>query len=126
MSRGPGRWQRLLLHELYHNPNRQPQPFSKDDGPWIYTSKVATAGGHSSKRGVPHEKAWESEDSAIRRAARSLVAKGLARLNTLNGQAYELYQVTPAPDLVCPQCGRKCSELCNAVNNSEHLHAQAG
>jgi hypothetical protein len=122
MSRGLGRWQRLLLHELYHNPRREPEFLSKDAAPWINTTSRLTTSARQTKRGVPNEKAWESEDSAIRRAARSLVAKGWARPNPLNGQAYTLYQVTPAPDITCPQCGRKCSELRNAVNNSEHLN----
>ena len=91
VSRGPGRWQRLLLHELYHNPQTGGL---LGDGPSIRVRRFATT---------------DSEYAAARRAARILVSKGLAR--PFNGWAHTLYQVSPAPDVVCPECGRKCSEV---------------
>jgi hypothetical protein len=92
MSRGPGRWQRLLLHELYHNPKPPTLGF---DAPWISTRRFT---------------ATDSEYSAIRRAARGLIAKGWAQ--PFAGRwTWSLIQVDPVPDITCPQCGRKCSEL---------------
>lgn len=105
MSRGLGRWQRLLLHELYHNPN--PPGFLETE-PSIRIWKLM-------------KPEWSaSEDSAVHRAARSLVAKGWARSYYKN-YTQILLQVTPAPDIDCPQCGLKCSQLSRAVDNSEHL-----
>lgn len=91
MSRGLGRWQRLLLHELYHNP-KPPSRFN--NRPWISVRGFTTT---------------DSEYSAARRAARSLVAAGLAI--PYFQWTHTLYQVDPAPGVTCPQCGVKCSEL---------------
>jgi hypothetical protein len=109
MSRGPGRWQRLLLHELYHNP-RPPRFF--DSEPSISPRAFATT---------------ESENSAVYRAARGLIAKGLVRPWRFGDSEYAhtLYQVTPTPDISCPECGRKCSELATNADNSEHLQPVA-
>jgi hypothetical protein len=105
MSRGLGRWQRLLLHELYHNP--RPPRFCATE-PHISPRTYA---------------ATESENSAVYRAARALIAKGLVRPSRWGDREYAhtLYQVAPTPDITCLQCGRKCSELAQAVTNSEHL-----
>jgi hypothetical protein len=102
MSRGLGRWQRPLLHELYHNPN----PPILFPGVWISPRRFA---------------ATDSENSAVYRAARGLIAKGLARGFSDRQCSHTLYQVTPAPDITCPQCGHKCSELRTPADNSEHL-----
>jgi hypothetical protein len=109
MSRGLGRWERLLLHELYHNPRP----------PSLFTTKPSI-----SPRTFA---ATESENSAVYRAARGLIAKGLVRAWRFGDREYShtLYQVTPAPDIACPQCGRKCSELRTAEHNSEHLQPAA-
>ena len=104
MSRGLGRWQRLLLHELYHNA-RPPSGFFE------YEPNIR----------VHHFTTNESEDSAARRAARGLIKRGLARPCPINGQAYQLFRVIPPPDVACTECGRKCSELGTALHNSEHL-----
>jgi hypothetical protein len=102
MSRGLGRWQRILLHELYHNP--------KCD--WL-NGKPCTLFAYQ-------QFSSESESVAVRRAAHSLAAKGYARLFH-DRWAHTLYQVDPPPDITCPQCGRKCSELAPPLPNSEHL-----
>jgi hypothetical protein len=57
VSRGLGRWQRLLLHELYHNPRIAPSGRR-----YINATDYAST---------------ESELSAVYRAARSLRDKGL-------------------------------------------------
>jgi len=92
MSRGLGRWQRHLLHELYHNP--MPPALGFPGRRIRVTRGLAT---------------YSSDDSAARRAARSLVAKGLA-----TGGGSMLLQVVPAPGIVCPDCGVKCSEMSSA------------
>lgn len=109
MSRGLGRWQRILLHELYHNP-KPARPFLGvfNMEPYIRISDYTSS---------------ESEDSAARRAARGLVKRGLALPDPLNGLAYKLVAISPLPDISCPTCGRKCSDLWNAVTNSEHLQS---
>jgi hypothetical protein len=103
MSRGPGRWQRLLLHELYHNPKPPTLGYA---APWIYTRSFA---------------ATDSEYSAIRRAARGLIANGWA--HSFHGWAHSLIQVDPAPDIPCPQCGRKCSEVVQS-DTARNTYAQ--
>ena len=84
MSRGLGRWQRLLLHELYHNPRPPTQPGNRwaywMDEPWLPVRDFV---------------ATESEDRAARRAARLLADKGLVRI--FGGEDYRLLQVTPPP-----------------------------
>lgn len=59
MSRGPGRWQRLLLHELYHNP------------------RIAPSGRRYIN--VTDYGSTPAELSALYRAKRALVAKGWAK-----------------------------------------------
>lgn len=89
MSRGLGRWERLLLHHLEQHPTVVPSGRR-----YIVPADFAANG---------------SEYSAIRRAARSLMDKGLA-------------------DEACPQLWRgqiqpvdgKCSEI-PEVGCSEHL-----
>ena len=103
MSRGPGRWQRLLLHELYHNPRVAPSGRR-----YINVTDYATT---------------ESERSAVYRAKRSLVRMGWA-----TGGAH--CQLDPLPAL--PKTGhvhRECCEFCRALSvqkvtdsvSSEHL-----
>ena len=106
MSRGLGRWERLLLHELYHNP-RPPSPLC--DVPSIRVGKKYTT--------------TESENVAARRAARSLARKGLAVGGRCPGSV--LKQVQPVPDMTCPECGRKCSEITTIAPISEHLDKRA-
>lgn len=104
MSRGPGRWQRLLLHEVYHNPN---PPGFLEIRPSVRPHRLAVG---------------EVEESAIFRAARVLAGKGLVELFA-GKYSHTLYAVEPRPELMCPMCGLKCSELVPAVDNSEHLEA---
>ncbi len=60
MSRGPGRLQQLMLHELYHNPNTPRNPFH-GDRVFVKTMKF---------RGEA------SADTSLYRAARGLVRRG--------------------------------------------------
>jgi hypothetical protein len=90
VSRGLGRWQRVLLHGLYHEPV-QPKPIFSvmlHDVPYVRTRAGSVVRG-------------SSEDVAIRRAARSLVTKGLAADTRFPGCCLE--QVVPTPDIVCPE-----------------------
>jgi hypothetical protein len=114
MSRGPGRWQRLLLHELYHGTLKRDPFFGRLElSVWHLTSTS----------GEPdYSTARYTRYAAARRAGRSLIANGLATGCPLSGQAHTLYRVDPPPDITCPQCGRKCSELGNAADSSEHLN----
>jgi hypothetical protein len=59
VSRGPGRWQRLLLHELYHT-ELKPNP---------YHGRVTIRVGHQQANTA-------AELSAVYRAARVIKAKG--------------------------------------------------
>lgn len=93
MSRGLGRWQRLLLHELYHNPLPS-SVFAGNGRPRIKVARLT---------------ATTTENVAARRAARSLVGKGLAVGGRYPGSGLE--QAEPPPDVVCPVCGLKCSEI---------------
>lgn len=102
VSRGLGSWQRFLLHELYHNPRPPTLGF---DGPWISVRRFT---------------ATDSEYAAARRAARGLVSRGWAQ--PFAGWAHSLTQVVPPPDIACPQCGRKCSELCTSAPTRNTYH----
>lgn len=106
MSRGLGRWQRLLLHELYHNPKRD----------WL-SGKPCTTFAYTHRTS-------EAESVAVRRAAHSLAGKGYVRLFQ-DRYAHTLFQVDPAPDVLCPECGRKCSELANASTIRNTYAAEA-
>jgi hypothetical protein len=80
VSRGPGRWQRLLLHELYHH-----------ERPSIYVGDYATT---------------KSEKSAAYRAARALNANGWV---TTKWWCNTLYRCDATPGVAvdrsrCPLC----------------------
>lgn len=89
MSRGPGRWQRLLLHELYHT---EPQPNRWSGRPQIYVGDYATT---------------RCEVSAVYRAARAIKAKGWA-ISPRPGPCNYLTRCDPAPAAAdrdrCPMC----------------------
>jgi hypothetical protein len=78
MSRGPGRWQRLLLHELYHGTLKRDPFFGRLElSVWHLTSTS----------GEPdYSTARYTRYAAARRAGRSLIANGLATGCPLSGQ----------------------------------------
>lgn len=87
MSRGPGRWQRLLLHELYHAGCSE-----------IYVGNYATT---------------RTEASAAYRAARAIKAKGWAATRPYYPWCNYLTRSERLPTAAersrCPLC--KCSQL---------------
>jgi hypothetical protein len=105
MSRGPGRRQRLLLHELYHNP------------------KIGFHGRHYIK--VRDYASNGSELSALYRAAREVQAKGWAAEDGNGGHLYALPE-TPTVAANCPLCQvDKCSQIRIMRPICEHLGGDA-
>lgn len=90
MSRGPGKWQRLLLHQLYHE-DRKVNP---------YVGAVTIRVGRQ-QAGTP------SELSAVYRAARVIKAKGWSAADN-SPYASRLARVNPPP----PVATRDGCELC--------------
>jgi hypothetical protein len=107
VSRGLGRWQRLLLHELYHNP----RPPTRQGQQWVHWMNEPWVP-------VQDFTVTDADDVAARRAARSLASKGLVQI--FGGDGYRLVQVTPTPNVLCPMCGLKCSGP-DEPNSAEHL-----
>ncbi len=104
MSRGPGRWQRLLLHELYHNPN----PTVGFDGRRFIKVRYYASNG--------------SELSALYRAAREVAAKGWAVDGRYAGGHLVALPEPPAVTANCPLCqADKCSQIGSMVPICEHL-----
>ncbi len=108
MSHGPGRWQRLLLHELYHDPRVAPSGRR-----YINVTDYAST---------------ESELSAVYRAKRSLVRRGWA----VGGADCQLDQCSPLPRAGCvypehcPICRARTALIVSVQNvrnspRSEHL-----
>jgi hypothetical protein len=96
VSRGPGRWQRLLLRELYHNPK-----IGFDGRRYIKVSDHAVSA---------------SELSAAYRAARAILAKGWATGKIGGGR---LVALPEPPDVV--KRGDKCSQIRPIAGICEHL-----
>lgn len=85
MSRGLGKWERLLIHETYHDPRIAPNGTR-----YVRTGDLACT---------------VSEYSAVQRASRSVVRKGLVRAPL--GCANRLEPLpTPPPEATrpCPIC----------------------
>ena len=100
MSRGPGHWQRLLLHELYHNPRIAPSGRR-----YINVTDYAST---------------DSELSAVYRAARKLKDKGWVRKDIGGGQMDPL-SVPPPVIANCPLCHQISVQNKPDSWNSEHL-----
>jgi hypothetical protein len=89
MSRGLGRWQRLLLHRVYVHPEVAPS-----GARYVHTSVHAST---------------PAEYTALQRAARTLLKKGLVRSGS-GGCANRLEPLTEPPALSvqnsqdCPLC----------------------
>lgn len=95
MSRGPGRWERLLLHQLYH--------IDQEVNP--YQGVVTIRVGHG-------QAATRSELSAVYRAARAIKARGWSAPDN-SPYASMLCRLDPPPEVAsrdnCTLC--KCSQV---------------